>query len=165
GGGGPAGVLRVGRERRRPSPHLRLLADLRLAAIPPRRERKREALRPVARPRRSGLVRQRGVRMTATGDGPSVDDPNAMPPSQWRLPRPRVDVDGDWFDDDVLITHAGILANLRSLLRPDTEGYFIQTRGRIPGEVQDVPLVGTRLERPGGTPHAFLDDGPQGAPD
>ena len=97
--------------------------------------------------------------MTATGDGPSVDDPNAMPPSQWRLPRLRVDVDGDWFDDDVLITHAGILANLRSLLRHDTEGYFIQTRVRIPVEVEDVPFVVTRIERRGETLHAFLGDG------
>ena len=97
--------------------------------------------------------------MTATDDGPSLEDPNATPPTQWRLPRLRIDVDGDWFDDDVAITHAGILANLRSLLKRDAEGYFIQTRVRIPVEVEDVPLVVTRIERLGETLHAFLSDG------
>src|SRR5438128_11674820 len=99
--------------------------------------------------------------MTATGDRPSVEDPDATPPAQWRLPRLRVDVDGDWFDDDVLITHAGILANLRSLLRHDTAGYFIQTRVRIPVDVEDVPFVVTRIEGRGETPHAFLSDRPE----
>ena len=51
--------------------------------------------------------------MTATDDGPSVENRDAPPLPEWRLPRLRVDVDGDWFDDDVAITHAGILANLR----------------------------------------------------
>jgi hypothetical protein len=97
--------------------------------------------------------------MTATDDDPSPEDPNAPPPTQWRLPRLRIDVDGDWFDDDVTITHAGILANLRSLLKRDAEGYFIQTRVRIPVEVEDVPLVVTRIERLGETLHAFLSDG------
>ena len=97
--------------------------------------------------------------MTAAGDGPSVEDPNATPPAQWRVPRLRIDVDGDWFDDDVLITHAGILGNLRSLLKRDAQGYFIQTRVRIPVEVEDVPFVVTRIERRGETLHAFLNDG------
>jgi uncharacterized protein len=97
--------------------------------------------------------------VTATGDGPSLEDPNAPLPAEWRLPRLRVDVDGDWLDDDVTITHAGILANLRSLLRRDAQGYFIQTRVRIPVEVEDVPFVITRLERRGETLHAFLNDG------
>ena len=97
--------------------------------------------------------------MTATDDDPSLEDPNAPPPTQWRLPRLRIDVDGDWFDDDVAITHAGILANLRSLLERDAEGYFIQTRVRIPVEVGDVPFVVTRIERRGETLHAFLSDG------
>src|SRR5207253_7856402 len=113
-----------GRERRRPSPHLRLLADLRLAAIARRRDRKREALWTVARSQRGGLVRQRGVRMTATGDGPSVEDPDATPPAQWRLPRLRVDVDGDWFDEGVLLPPAGILANLRPLLTRHPRGHI-----------------------------------------
>jgi hypothetical protein len=94
-----------------------------------------------------------------TGDDPSVEDPNAPPPGQWRVPRLRIDVDGEWFDDDVLITHAGIVANLRSLLKRDAEGYFIQTRVRIPVEVEDAPFVVTRIERRGETLHGFLSDG------
>jgi len=97
--------------------------------------------------------------VTATDDGPGVENPNQPPPAEWRLPRLRVDVDGDWFDDDVAITHAGILANLRSLLKRDVEGYFIQTRVRIPVEVDDVPFVVTRIERRGESLHAFLSDG------
>lgn len=97
--------------------------------------------------------------MTAAGDGPSVENPDAPLPSEWRLPRLRVDVDGDWFDDNVAITHAGILANLRSLLKRDAGGYFVQTRVRIPVEVEDVPFVVTRIERRGETLHAFLGDG------
>jgi uncharacterized protein len=97
--------------------------------------------------------------VTAAGDGPSVENPDAPLPSEWRPPRLRVDVDGDWFDDDVAITHAGILANLRSLLKRDAGGYFIQTRVRIPVEVEDVPFVVTRIERRGETLHAFLGDG------
>jgi hypothetical protein len=80
-------------------------------------------------------------------------------PSEWRLPRLRVDVDGDWLDDGVAITHAGILANLRSLLKRDAQGYFIQTRVRIPVEVEDVPFVVSRIERRGEILHAFLNDG------
>ena len=97
--------------------------------------------------------------MTATDDGPSVENRDAPPPAEWRLPRLRVDVDGDWFDDDVAITHAGILANLRSILKRDAQGYFIQTRVRVPVEVEDVPFVVTRIERRGETLHAFLNDG------
>ena len=97
--------------------------------------------------------------MTATDDDRSTDDPGAPLPSEWRLPRLRVDVDGDWLDDDVAITHAGILANLRSLLKRDGQGYYIQTRVRIPVEVEDVPFVVSRLERYGETLHAFLNDG------
>ena len=81
------------------------------------------------------------------------------PPAEWQLPKLRVDVNGDWFDDDVEITHPGILANLRANLRRDAEGYFIQTRVRIPVEVEDVPWVVTRLERHGEVLHAFLNDG------
>jgi hypothetical protein len=77
----------------------------------------------------------------------------------WSLPRLRVDRDGDWFDGDVQITHPGILANLRSTLRRDGQGYFIQTRVRIPIAVDDVPFVVTRIERRGDTLHAQLNDG------
>lgn len=97
--------------------------------------------------------------MTGTSEGPSVQGSDATPPAEWRLPRLSIDVDGDWFDDDVLITHAGIVANLRSLLQRDAQGYFIQTRVRIPVQVADVPFVVTRIERRGETLHAFLSDG------
>lgn len=84
----------------------------------------------------------------------------ATPPAEWKLPNLRVDVDGEWFDDDVQITHPGILDNLRGNLRKDGEGYFIQTRVRIPVRVDDVPWVVTRLERRGDRRlHAILNDG------
>ena len=97
--------------------------------------------------------------MTPTDDRPSAGSPDAAPPSEWKLPRLRIDVDGDWFDDDVKITHAGILANLRSTLRRDAQGYFIQTRVRIPVEVEDAPFVVMRIERREDRLHAFLTDG------
>ena len=83
----------------------------------------------------------------------------AVPPSEWKLPALRVDVDGEWWDDDVQITHPGVLANLRGNLRRDAEGYFIQTRVRIPVKVIDAPFVVTRLERRGETLHAWINDG------
>ena len=83
----------------------------------------------------------------------------ATPPAGWKLPNLRVDVDGEWFDGDVQITHPGILANLRGNLRKDADGYFIQTRVRIPVRVDDVPWVVTRLERRGDRLHAILNDG------
>jgi uncharacterized protein len=101
----------------------------------------------------------------ATDDSPRVEKPDAPLPSEWRLPHLRVDVDGDWLDDDVAITHAGILANLRSLLKRDAQGYFIQTRVRIPVEVEDVPFVVSRIERRGEILHAFLNDGTEAGVD
>jgi hypothetical protein len=97
--------------------------------------------------------------VTATEDSPNVEREGAPTASQWRLPKLRVDVNGDWFDDDVEITHAGILANLRSVLRRDAQGYYIQTRVRIPVEVEDVPFVVARIERRGEVLHAILSDG------
>lgn len=78
---------------------------------------------------------------------------------QWSLPRLRVDRNGDWYDDDVEVTHPGVLANLRSNLRHDAQGYFIQTRVRIPVDVEDVPWVVVRTEPRGQTLHAWLNDG------
>jgi len=97
--------------------------------------------------------------VTTTEDSPNVEREGAPTASQWRLPKLRVDVNGDWFDDDVEITHAGILANLRSVLRRDAQGYYIQTRIRIPVEVEDVPFVVARIERRGEVLHAILSDG------
>jgi hypothetical protein len=83
----------------------------------------------------------------------------ATPPAEWKLPDLRIDVEGEWFDGNVQVTHPGILANLRSNLRKDAQGYFIQTRVRIPVRVDDVPWLVTRLERRGEGLHAFLNDG------
>jgi uncharacterized protein len=81
-----------------------------------------------------------------------------MAPDEWSLPRLRIDRNGDWFDDDVQITHPGLVANLRNNLKRDAEGYFIQTRVRIPVEVEDVPWVVTRIERRGEALQAVLND-------
>ena len=83
----------------------------------------------------------------------------AIPPADWKLPDLRIDRDGDWYDEGVQVTHPGILANLRMNLRKDAEGYFIQTRVRIPVNVDDAPFVLTRIERHGETLHALLNDG------
>jgi hypothetical protein len=79
--------------------------------------------------------------------------------SGWTLPKLRVDRDGDWYDDDVRVTHPGILANLRANLRRDADGYFIQTRVRIPVQVDDVPWVVARAEPRGEMLHVILNDG------
>ncbi len=84
--------------------------------------------------------------------------PDALP-AGWTLPRLRIDLDGDWHDGDVQITHAGVLANLRGNLRRDAAGHFIQTRVRIPVEVAAAPFVVVRIERDGERLHAWLNDG------
>ncbi len=75
------------------------------------------------------------------------------------LPDFRIDADGDWYDEGVQITHPGILANLRGNLRRDADGYFIQTRVRIPVRVDDAPFMVVRVERRGDALHAYLNDG------
>ena len=77
----------------------------------------------------------------------------------WTLPDLRIDRDGDWYDDGVQVTHPGIVANLRGNLRRDGDGYFIQTRVRIPVTVDDTPFVITRVERRGDELHGYLNDG------
>jgi hypothetical protein len=84
---------------------------------------------------------------------------SAEPAAEWTLPALRVDVDGEWWDGEVQITHPGVVANLRGNLRRDAEGYFIQTRVRIPVEVADAPFVVARIERRGEGLHAWLNDG------
>jgi hypothetical protein len=83
----------------------------------------------------------------------------AAPEPGFTLPRLRIDRDGVWYDDDVEVTHAGIVANLRGNLRKDDQGYFIQTRVRIPVQVEDVPWVVTRIEPHGERLRATLNDG------
>jgi hypothetical protein len=80
-------------------------------------------------------------------------------PPDWKLPRLRIDRDGAWLDDGVEVTHPGILANLRANLRRDAGGYYIQTRVRIPVEVDDVPWVVVRVEPHGDRLRATLNDG------
>ena len=77
----------------------------------------------------------------------------------WTLPQFRIDVDGEWYDGDVQITHPGILANLRGNLRRDAEGYFIQTRVRIAVRVDDAPFVVMRAEPWDGGLRLTLNDG------
>ncbi len=57
------------------------------------------------------------------------------------------------------MTHPGILANLRANLRRDRDGYFIQTRVRIPVAVADVPFVIERVEPSGDALRGVLNDG------
>jgi hypothetical protein len=85
--------------------------------------------------------------------------PGPAPEGEWALPRLRVDLDGDWYDDDVQITHPGILANLRANLRHDAQGYFVQTRTRIPVVIADVPWVVVRLQPGEAHLHVWLNDG------
>src|SRR5260370_34296526 len=81
----------------------------------------------------------------------------ALPPG-FKLPDLRIDIDGDWYDEGIQVTHPGILANLRGNLKKDEEGYFIQTRGRIPVKGDDAPFVLTRIERRGERLPAVLND-------
>jgi hypothetical protein len=87
-----------------------------------------------------------------------VSTPAPLEPG-WKLPKLRIGRDGEWFDDDVEITHAGILANLRGNLRRDAEGYYIQTRVRIPVVVDDVPWIVTRVSVEGNRLHVVVNDG------
>lgn len=97
--------------------------------------------------------------MTPRDETPNVGREGAPAASQWKPPALRIDLDGDWHDDDVEVTHPGVLANLRAGLRRDAEGYFIQTRVRIPVAVADAPFVVTRFERGGEGFVVHLNDG------
>src|SRR5256885_16441963 len=85
--------------------------------------------------------------MTTRDETPNVGREGAPTADQWTLPKLRIDVDGDWYDGDVQVTHEGILANLRAGLERDAEGYFVRTRVRIPVAVADAPFVVGRFER------------------
>jgi len=83
-------------------------------------------------------------------------------PAQWKLPRLSINREGEWLHEGEEITHPGILANLRSNLRHDEAGYFIQTGpARIPVEVADTPYVVTRVEARGHALQLTLNDGTQ----
>src|SRR5256885_16251762 len=85
--------------------------------------------------------------MTTRDETPNVGREGAPTADQWTLPKLRIDVDGDWYDGDVQVTHEGILANLRAGLERDAEGYFVRTRVRIPVAVAHPPFVVVRFER------------------
>jgi hypothetical protein len=84
------------------------------------------------------------------------------PPSQWTLPRLRVDVDGEWYESDGRVTHPGVLKYLRRHLRRDADGYFIPAGVRVPVEVDDVPWVVVRIERVDERLRGTLNDGTEG---
>ena len=46
-------------------------------------------------------------------------------PSQSKLPRLSINLDGEWFHEGEEITHPGIVANLGGKLRRDDTGYFV----------------------------------------
>ncbi|HYE91824.1 MAG TPA: hypothetical protein VEA38_12420 [Terriglobales bacterium] len=100
------------------------------------------------------------MRSNDRGGGAGGDALTPPPPNNtWKLPDLRVDRDGEWYDEGVQITHHGVLANLRGNLRRDAEGYFIQTRVRIPVRVEDVPFIVTRVERQGERLQVRVNDG------
>ena len=81
---------------------------------------------------------------------------------QWSLPNLKIDSDGDWLNEGVEITHAGILANLRRNLRRDSEGYYVQAGPvKIPVEVEDTPVTVVRVEAEGDSLRLTLNDGSQ----
>jgi hypothetical protein len=85
--------------------------------------------------------------------------PEPAVPAGFTLPHFRIDRSGEWFDGDGEITHPGIVANLRANLQRDAQGYFIQTRVRLPVEVEDVPFIVERVEGRGESLQAVLNDG------
>jgi hypothetical protein len=87
----------------------------------------------------------------------SASPPDA--PAGWTLPDLRIGRDGEWFEGNEEITHAGIVANLRATLRRDARGYFIQTRVRIPVRVDDAPFIVERVEGRADGLHVWLNDG------
>src|SRR5207249_5514740 len=124
------GVLRRRRARRRRATDLRAVADL----DAPTRDRRCARRAPSLWPDLGPAVRRDICERRLLGD-----QLMATPPADWKLPDLRIDRDGDWYDEGVQVTHPGILANLRSNLKKDAEGYFIQTRVRIPVNVDDAP--------------------------
>jgi len=70
--------------------------------------------------------------------------------STWRLPRLRIDRDGAWIHEGEEVTHPGILANLRSNLRVDAKGHYLEIGPvRVAVDVEDAPFAILRVEREG----------------
>jgi hypothetical protein len=82
----------------------------------------------------------------------SRDDPLTPPsdPSAWTLPRLGINQDGAWLHEGEEVTHPGILDNLRSSLRVDRQGHYVQVgTARVPVEVEAAPYVVVRVEQEG----------------
>ncbi len=80
-------------------------------------------------------------------------------PSTWKLPRLRIDRDGAWFHEGEEVTHAGMLANMRSSLDRDAQGHYLQIGPvRVPVEVEDAPFVVLRVELAGDQLMMTLND-------
>jgi uncharacterized protein len=87
-------------------------------------------------------------------------------PSTWKLPRLRIDRDGEWFHEGEEVTHEGILANLREGLQVDSNGHYLQIGpARVPVEVEDAPFVVVRFEADGEGWALWLSDGSREALD
>jgi len=81
-------------------------------------------------------------------------------PSTWKLPRLRIDRDGEWFHEGEEVCHEGILASLRQGLQVDAAGHFLQIGPvRVPVEVEDAPFAVVRFEAEGNGFALWLNDG------
>jgi hypothetical protein len=81
-------------------------------------------------------------------------------PSTWKLPRLRIDRDGEWFHEGEEVCHVGILASLRQGLQVDPAGHFLQIGSvRVPVEVEDAPFAVVRFEAEGDGFALWLNDG------
>jgi uncharacterized protein len=87
-------------------------------------------------------------------------------PSTWKLPRLRIDRDGEWFHEGEEVSHEGILSSLRQGLQVDPAGHFLQIGlVRVPVEVEDAPFVIVRFEADGEGWALWLSDGTREALD
>jgi uncharacterized protein len=86
--------------------------------------------------------------------------------SAWKLPRLRIDRDGEWLHEGEEVSHAGILASLRQSLQVDSAGHFLQIGPvRVPVEVEDTPFAVVRFEADGRGFAIWLNDGSREALD
>ena len=87
-------------------------------------------------------------------------------PSTWKLPRFRIDRDGDWFHEGEEVSHEGILASLREGLQVDPAGHFLQIGPvRVPVEIEGAPFDVVRFEADGEGWALWLGDGSREALD
>jgi hypothetical protein len=79
--------------------------------------------------------------------------------SAWTLPRLRIDRDGAWLHEGEEVTHEGLLAGLRTNLKRDADGHFLEIGAvRVPVEVDDAPFVVLRAEPDGDRLMLTLND-------